>query len=298
MEMLPNGKVLLVGSDSAPNTVLYRLDNKSFDTQPVDFTFTDEPNVSNNSLVTSNMITISGITAGINVPVTIENGEYAINGNTTYQNGIGFVSLNDQINVRHTSSASNSTATDTTLYVGGILPTNSQIVLNPKSDIYSSTTAASGATDTVPDAFSFIDKIDIAASSLISSNEITISGINTASPISIAGGEYSINGAAFTNASSIINNTDAVIVRLSSSILPTTSTNTVLTIGTVSATFTVTTSASSSTSGPAPSIAVSSGSGGGGGNSLNAYFSLLFPILIIVIRRYLRSRNGAGGIIF
>ena len=49
-----------------------------------------------------------------------------------------------------------------------------------------------GAVDTAPDQFTFIDQTGVALSTVVTSNTITVSGINAASPISITGGTYSV----------------------------------------------------------------------------------------------------------
>lgn len=95
--------------------------------------------------------------------------------------------------------------------------------------------------DTTPDAFTFTDQTNVPVSTTITSNAITVSGINPSSPISVAGGSYSINGGAFTTAAGTVNNGDTVQVQHTSSASFSTATNTTLTIGGVSDTFTSTT---------------------------------------------------------
>lgn len=60
------------------------------------------------------------------------------------------------------------------------------------------TITVNAAPDTSPDAFTFTDQTGVALSQLINSNEITVSGINTDTPISVSGGYYSINGGSWT----------------------------------------------------------------------------------------------------
>ncbi len=48
--------------------------------------------------------------------------------------------------------------------------------------------------DTTPDPFTFTDQTDVALSTLVTSNSITVTGINAPVPISIIGGEYSMAG--------------------------------------------------------------------------------------------------------
>jgi hypothetical protein len=67
------------------------------------------------------------------------------------------------------------------------------------------------------DPFSFLDVINVARSTVIESNEITVTGINIAVDISIINGEYSINDGAYTSAAGTVENGDTVKVRHTSS---------------------------------------------------------------------------------
>jgi hypothetical protein len=112
-----------------------------------------------------------------------------------------------------------------------------------------------GPIDTTPDQFTFTDQTGVAMNTVVTSNTITVSGINAAAPISVSGGTYAINGGSYTSASGTVNNGDTVTVQLTSSGNNATTTNATLTIGGVSGTFSVTTQAAPASSG---------GSGGGG----------------------------------
>jgi hypothetical protein len=92
--------------------------------------------------------------------------------------------------------------------------------------------------DTTPDAFIFTDQTGVALNTVITSAPITVAGINAATPISIAGGSYSINGAGWTAAAGNVNNGDAVRVQVTSSAANSTNTNATVTIGGVSDIFT------------------------------------------------------------
>jgi hypothetical protein len=81
----------------------------------------------------------------------------------------------------------------------------------------------------------------VALNTVVTSNAITVAGINTAASISITNGEYSINGGSYTTAAGSVNNGNTVTVRQTSSADPGTTTDAVLTIGGVSDTFSVTT---------------------------------------------------------
>jgi len=91
--------------------------------------------------------------------------------------------------------------------------------------------------------FAFAPQSNAPLATAITSNTITIAGLSGASPISIAGGSYSVNGGAYTTAPGTVNNTDTVTVRLTSSATYATTMLATVTIAGVSASFNVTTSA-------------------------------------------------------
>ncbi len=196
------------------------------DTTPDPFTFTPQTGVALSTPITSNVITVSGITAAASISVT--GGEYNINGGA-FTSAAGTVNNGYTVQVRHTSAATNSTTVNTILTIGGV------------SGTFSSTTLAGGGSDTTPDPFTFTPLTGVAPSTVIASNVITVSGINAAAPISVTGGEYSVNSSAFTSAAGTVNNGYTVQVRHTSAATNSTSVNTTLTIGGVSNTFTSTT---------------------------------------------------------
>ncbi len=110
-----------------------------------------------------------------------------------------------------------------------------------------------GGADTTPDAFSFADQTDVAVSTLITSNTITVTGIDSATPISVTGGEMSINTGAFTSTATTVNLNDTVQLRQTSSASNSTQTDVTLDIGGVTDIWSVTTVAASAgtiTTGP------------------------------------------------
>ena len=96
--------------------------------------------------------------------------------------------------------------------------------------------------NTIPNQFIFTDQTDVSLSTIVTSNTITVSGIDIAAiHISIIGGTYSINGLEYTSASGTVNNGDVVTVQQTSSGSYSTTTDAILTIGGISDTFSVTT---------------------------------------------------------
>ena len=195
----------------------------SADTTPNAFSFTAVTNAEQGVLYPSVSATISGINHSATVSIT--GGEYSVSGGP-YTSGSGIVNNGDQVTVRQTSSASYSTKTDAVLTIGGV------------SGTFSVTTLAA---DTTPAAFTFTPQTGIAVSTLMTSNTITVTGINTGAPVSISGGEYQVNSGVWSTSTSTVNNNDRIAVRQTSSANFVTQTDATLTIGGVSATFSVTT---------------------------------------------------------
>lgn len=86
------------------------------DTTPDAFSFTDQSGVALSSTITSAAITIAGIDAAS--VITVSGGTYSINGGA-FTASAGTVINGDQVQARHTSSASYLTATNTVVTIGG-----------------------------------------------------------------------------------------------------------------------------------------------------------------------------------
>ena len=129
--------------------------------------------------------------------------------------------------------------------------------------------------DTTPDPFTFNDRTGVARNTVITSNTITVTGLNAATPISIVGGTYSINYGPYTSADGTASNGSTVTVQQTSSGNYSTTTDATLTIGGISDTFSVTTEA----------VPSSGGGGGGGGGcfiATAAFGSYMEPHVVIL----------------
>jgi len=98
------------------------------DTTPTQFTFTDLNNLPTGAERESNAITISGVDPATDIPASITGGEYAVStddGATfgAYTSAATNVQLDDQIKVRVTTSANNSTGTSAAFTAGGVTDT-------------------------------------------------------------------------------------------------------------------------------------------------------------------------------
>jgi hypothetical protein len=105
----------------------------------------------------------------------------------------------------------------------------------------SNVTVLLNTTGREPDFFDFIDSDDVEPDALVSSNIITITGLDIGVPVNVTGGEYSINGGAFTSAAGIVFSDDRLQVRTTSSADYGISTDVVVTIASTSGVYTVTT---------------------------------------------------------
>lgn len=191
------------------------------DTTPNAYSYTATSNAEPSAVITSAPVTITGIDAA--TPVSVTGGEYSINGGA-FTSVAGTITSGQTITIRLTAPAANSTSTSAQLTVGGVAAT------------FTVTTKA----DTTPDAFAFAAQTNAAFNTEYTST-ITVAGIDTAVPISITGGTYSIEGGAFTAAAGTVSVNNTVVVKGTSTSASESTHNVVLTIGGVSATYAITT---------------------------------------------------------
>ena len=121
-----------------------------------------------------------------------------------------------------------------------------QALAVPGSDPTSLVAATSNGTYlyaavTTPAAFSFTSRTGVTPKETVVSDAITVTGLTQPTAISIQGGEYSINGGAYTSATGTVTNGAKVTVRVTASSTFGTTTSTTLTIGKNSGKFEVTT---------------------------------------------------------
>jgi uncharacterized delta-60 repeat protein len=230
-----------VGGRQASFTVLST--STAADSIPDPFTFTAQTNSPLDTVVTSNNITVQGITGYSTATAT--NGTFSIGCTGSFVTSSIYITNGTELCVRHTTSSQFATSVTTTLSVGGV------------SAPFTSTTLAP---DLTPDAFTFTAQTNVVLNTLTDSNTITVSGINGVVAVSVTGGEYSVGCTSpnFTTTASTVGIGQTVCVRHTTSAQYSTSVTTTLTIGGVAASFTSTTAS-------APSNGGGSGGGGGGG---------------------------------
>lgn len=206
---------------------------------PTPFNFTAVTSAPRQQWVVSPAIIVQGTNAP--AVISVAGGQYSIdNGPFTITSGI--IHTGQVVRVGHTTAATFATTVTTNLSIGGIVGQ------------FASTTESR---DTTPEPFFFETEytpttFDIPADSDVYSTPAVIIGINDTAAISITGGEYRIGGNDWTSSPGVVNNLEAVSVRLHSGAVGTVK-NAVLTIGGVSANFRVAvTAAFSSNQMPSP----------------------------------------------
>ena len=203
------------------------------DATPDSFDFVNQTSVAVGTTVTSNTITLSGLNTRTDVSITGTGSTYSVGCSVNFTAGVTRVDPGAQICVRHTSSAIPGADTTTTLSVG---------VGTKVTRVFTSTTIG----DTTPDAFNFVDAPGfVGRSTVVTSAGVTLTGFDSAAPISVTGGTYSIGcTASYTAVAGTVAPNSTVCVRHTSSAAGGTATNTTLTVGPnagVSNTFTSTT---------------------------------------------------------
>ena len=88
------------------------------DTTPDAFTFLDAKGVPLSTVQTSAPITVAGITAA--APISVTGGTYSVGCGTVYGSAAGTVTNGQTVCLRHTSSATVATVTNTVLNIGGV----------------------------------------------------------------------------------------------------------------------------------------------------------------------------------
>lgn len=197
---------------------------------PSAFAFAPAYNQAQSATVTSNTITISGMSAA--GAISVSGGQYRIGSAAATSSG-GVINNGDTLRLVATASSAYQGTTAVVVTIGSF------------STTWQVTTQSAPGVDTVPDAFSFASQTGLARNATATSAVVTVAGINAPAPISVTGGTYSINGGAYTASPGTISNGNTVRVQMVTPSTGLTSATATLTIGGVSGTFTATTAAAS-----------------------------------------------------
>lgn len=194
------------------------------DTVPTAFDFTDVTDATVSTEYTSDPITVAGINSS--APISVTGGTYSLDGGS-FVSTPGTVTNGQQVRARLSSSGSPETGVTCTVTIGGV------------SGGYTVTNAALVA-DTVPSAFSFVNRSSATESISYVSNLVIPVDYNTATAITIIGGEYSINGAGYVSTPGTLSPDQSLRLRVTSAAGYPGSTSATVTLGGVDSIWTVT----------------------------------------------------------
>jgi hypothetical protein len=198
----------------------------------------------------SNPITVTIITTA--APISVSSGaEYSINGGP-FTSVAGTVQPGDQVVVEIDAPSSYDSTATAVLTIGSAT---------------SSFAVTTGAEPVLQGTFNSVS--GAAVSSMQNSNSITVMGITTPAVISIAGGQYSINGGPFTSVPGTVQPGDQVSVQMAAPSTYGATSTTTLTVDGVTTSFSV-------TAGPQPLNVAATG--GGGAMSALMLFALAFLV--------------------
>lgn len=164
-------------------------------TRPDAFSFEDRRDVPAGLLVQSGAVLIEGINTA--VPVTITGGEYSIDGGA-FTAEAGSIRRRQTLRVRTRAATEPGAQVEARIQVGDAAVTFRVSTAPP---------------DGLPTGFTFLEKINAAPASEHESEQVTIGGLAAPAPISITGGEYSIDGGPFTSDAAIIANGQTLKLR-------------------------------------------------------------------------------------
>jgi hypothetical protein len=136
------------------------------DAVPTAFSFIDQTGVNLLATVTSAPVTITGIS--IASPISVTGGEYSIGCTSTFTSTASSIANGQSVCVRHTSSFDSNAKVDTIL------------TISTASDTFTSTTKSG---DQTPAGFSFTSQANVALNTEVTSNTITITGVD--SPVAV-----------------------------------------------------------------------------------------------------------------
>lgn len=178
---------------------------------PDPFSFASVVDATTATNYTSNSATVTGLIAP--APISINANQrtdasgaiaydaaYSINGGA-FTSDPGTITNGSTVQVRVLSSTNQGDTVTKTLTIGGL-------------DVTFSVTTAG---DAVPNAFSISPRVDAEPGAAVISSPVTITGLGAPATIIISGGEYRINGGAFTSAAGNVNNNDSLEIRLTAS---------------------------------------------------------------------------------
>jgi len=222
-----------VGSASATWTITTQTEPAQI---PNTFDFNDVSDAGLNTTITSNQVTITGITQSVAVSSPTNGFQSSVNGGT-FSTAAKTITNGQTLRLRYTTTGNTGETASTIITVGG----------SPNVDW---NITNQGTADTDPNYFFFTDVNNAAASSVITSDPVLINGINVPTQVTATdGAEIRVGSGSWVAGSTgtTINNGQNLRVRITSSADPGGVVETDVTVGSLTDTFTVTTTTANDT---------------------------------------------------
>ena len=213
---------------------------------------------------------------GINGRTFVQGSDYSIGCTGQIFSGASSITSGETLCVRLDASTVAGAVRSSTLNVGG------------RTAVFT-LTATNSPADSIPDAFGFASRTDVALGAVVSSSAITVQGLEGYTTVSIVNGEYDFgcDGGFATGTISDVANGTSICVRHTASANASTTVTTTLTIGGVSGTFSSTTIAPPP---PPPPPAASGGGGKSGGGRLDIIL-IFFLVSLAGLSAYRRRTS-------
>ncbi|WAC59619.1 beta strand repeat-containing protein [Brevundimonas sp. SL130] len=205
-------------------TDTFQVTTAAADTTPNAYDLGNPVTAASGAWSTSNTVTIAGIDAA--TAVSISGGQYRINGGA-WTTANGTITAGQTIQVQVQAPATGGASQTATLNVGGV------------TDTFQVTATA----DATPDAYDLGNPVAAASGAWSASSTVTITGINAAAAVSITGGQYRINGGAWTTTAGTVSAGQTVQVQVQAPATAGANQTATLTVGGVTDTFQVTATA-------------------------------------------------------
>lgn len=149
LDVAPDGKLYLGGYTEDMFFVLRYLGDP-LDVAPAPVMFPERNAVPRSSVQTTDAVTVSGLTAGARVPISVSGGSY-IRNNAPATTQPGYVANGDTIRLVHTAASGYSSQVTTTLTFGGLSPANNRgIVLGEATTASFTTITEADTSGTTP----------------------------------------------------------------------------------------------------------------------------------------------------
>ena len=191
---------------------------------PASFGYTERSKVATRVFVTSETRTLTGFEGSLPVRVMGgQNPQYSIDG-AAFTATLGSITSGQKLTVRHLSSSSPGTRSQTTVTVG---------------DFNTPFASITGEADRTPNAFAFASKGNVAPGAAVESASVTPAGYNTPVAVSVSSnGQYRIGSGAYTSAAGTLQPGQSLSLRHTANAQKQQYTVSSINVGGVSASFT------------------------------------------------------------